>query len=97
MDWPKLPSLQKHYEILQNSYKFFAAIKDGKVVGFINAISDGIHAAYIPLLEVLPEFQGKGIGRKLLQMMLSEPKDFYMIDLVCDKNMVEFTHKYGLD
>ena len=32
----------------------------GRVVGFVTAISDGVLSAYIPLLEVLPEYQGAG-------------------------------------
>lgn len=94
--WPNPPSPQKHLEILQNSYKCFLALEGEKVVGFINAISDGVHAAYIPLLEVLPEYQGKGIGRKLVELMLSELKEFYMIDLVCDEKMTGFYNKFGL-
>lgn len=94
--WPQPPSLQKHYEILQNSYKFFVAIENEKVVGFVNVISDGIHAAYIPLLEVLPSYQGRGIGRKLVELVLNELKDLYMIDLVCDEKMVAFYKKFGL-
>ncbi|MCF7792888.1 MAG: GNAT family N-acetyltransferase [Candidatus Cloacimonetes bacterium] len=94
--WPNSPSPKKHYEILQYSYKFLAAVEDGKVLGFINAISDGVQAAYIPLLEVLPEYQGKGIGRKLVELMLEELKEFYMIDLVCDEKMTGFYNKFGL-
>lgn len=96
VDWPNPPSQQKHYEILKNSYKFIVAINDNKVVGFINSISDGIHSAYIPLLEVLPVYQKNGIGRKLVELMLNELKDFYMIDLVCDDNMVDFYEKFEM-
>jgi ribosomal protein S18 acetylase RimI-like enzyme len=94
--WPNPPSPAKHLEILQNSYKCFVALDGKAVVGFINAISDGIHSAYIPLLEVLPEYQEKGIARKLVELMLSELKDFYMIDLVCDETMTAFYKKFGL-
>ncbi|MDA3813904.1 MAG: GNAT family N-acetyltransferase [Candidatus Cloacimonetes bacterium] len=94
--WPNPPSAQKHLEILQNSYKYFLALDGAEVVGFINAISDGIHSAYIPLLEVLPEYQGKGIGRKLMELMLKELYGFYMIDLVCDDKIVKFYEKLGL-
>jgi len=52
--WPNPPSPDIHLKILQNSYRAFVAIdRDiNQVVGFINAISDGVLSAYIPLLEV---------------------------------------------
>lgn len=61
--WPNPPSAIKHLELLKNSYKVVVAVENGKVVGFINAISDGVLTAYIPLLEVLPDYKNKGIGR----------------------------------
>jgi len=96
IDWPHPPTPQKHFEILQKSYKFFAALDENKVVGFINAVSDDVLAAYIPLLEVLPDYQGKGIGGKLLQLMLTELEGLYMIDLTCDQEMQDFYHKFEM-
>ncbi|MFC2150250.1 GNAT family N-acetyltransferase [Calditrichota bacterium] len=65
----------------------------GNVVGFINAISDGVLSAYIPLLEVLPDYQHQGIGKELVRRMLDRLKEFYMIDLTCDAELQQFyTH-----
>jgi len=94
--WPNPPLPQKHLKILKSSYKCFLALDGDKVVGFINAISDGILSAYIPLLEVLPEYQNRGIGMKLMELMLEELSSFYMIDLVCDEDMISFYQKCGL-
>jgi ribosomal protein S18 acetylase RimI-like enzyme len=47
------------------------------VVGFINAISDGLATAFLPWLEVLPDYQGRGIGRELTKRMLAELADLY--------------------
>ena len=94
--WPNPPSSDKHLEILRNSYKCFLAMDEYNVVGFINAISDGTLSAYIPLLEVLPEYQGKGIGRKLLELMMKELRNFYMIDLACDEEMQKFYEKFEM-
>ena len=65
--WPNPPSRANFYRILQNStYVWLAVDKDSnKVVGFINAISDKVLTAYIPLLEVIPEYQKQGIGSEL--------------------------------
>ena len=49
------------------------------MVGFVTAISDGVLSAFIPLLEVLPEWQGPGIGTELVRRILAELEDFYMV------------------
>ncbi len=96
--WPKAPSPEKHLEILNSSHKFIIAVDDqnGRVIGFINAVSDGILAAYIPLLEVLPEYQKQGIGSELVRRLLKSYDDLYMIDLVCDNHLVEFYKRHGM-
>jgi ribosomal protein S18 acetylase RimI-like enzyme len=67
--WGNPPDQETHLRILHGSYKVWLALESdsGQVVGFINAISDGVLAAYIPLLEVLPAYQNQGIGKELLQ------------------------------
>jgi len=67
-----------------------------KVVGFINAVSDGVMAAYIPLLEVLPEYQGRGIGKELVSRMLESLTHLYMVDLLCDEDMQGYYAKFGM-
>lgn len=96
--WPKPPSVQSHYELLRNSYKFVLAIDEhtNKVVGFITAISDGVLSAYIPLLEVLPSHQNQGIGGKLVHLILEELSDIYMIDLICDEHLQDYYERFGL-
>src|SRR5262245_63228033 len=78
--WPNPPSPRTHYHILANSAAIvLARIADGKVVGFITAVSDGISCAYIPHLEVLPAYQGRGIGTQLIRQMLAKLRHLYMI------------------
>lgn len=79
--WPNPPSPETFLRLLHGSSHVALAIDGGRVVGFITAVSDGVLAAYIPLLEVLPEYQGRGIGRKLVQEMLEQLAGFYMVDL----------------
>lgn len=96
--WPNPPNKEQHRRILENSYKSLVAIdkRSNKIIGFINAISDGILSAYIPLLEVLPKYQKQGIGSKLVKRMLEELNDFYMVDLCCDENLQSFYKKFDM-
>ncbi len=97
VNWKQKPSPQKHLQLLQKSNFCFLAInREKQVVGFITAISDGVLAAYIPFLEVLPAYQGQGIGTMLLKKMLRRLKRMYMIDLVCDQTKSAFYTKQGL-
>lgn len=93
--WTSRPSKEVHYEILKGSFKVWLALEEEKCVGFINAISDGTLSAFIPLLEVLPEFQHKGIGKALVERMLDDLNDKYAIDLVCDNSMTSFYERHG--
>ena len=96
--WPSPPSPRTHLKILENS-AFVVIARDehsGDVVGFINAISDGVLTAYIPLLEVLPAYQGQGIGSELLRRLMSRLSHLYMVDLMCDKGLRPFYERAGM-
>jgi len=96
--WSNPPTPTEHMKILKGSYCVWLAIdtKTNKVVGFINAISDGVLSAYIPLLEVLPKYKKSGIGKKLVGNMLDSLKEFYMIDVVHDAELQEYYAQFGM-
>lgn len=96
--WPNRPSPETHLTLLLQSDSVVLAIDDatGKVVGFITAISDHVLCAYIPLLEVLPSYQGQGIGQELVRRMLEKLEDFYMVDLLCDPELQPFYSRQGM-
>jgi len=47
-------------------------------------------------LEVLPAYQNRGIGSKLVSMMLAQLKHLYMIDLICDQNLQSYDERFGM-
>jgi GNAT superfamily N-acetyltransferase len=96
--WPNPPSPQTHLELLNNSDAVILAIDEetGNVVGFVTAISDGILSAYIPLLEVLPDYQHQGIGKTLMTMMLDKLQHLYMVDILCDAELQPFYKQLGM-
>nr|MBN1229854.1 GNAT family N-acetyltransferase [Anaerolineae bacterium] len=95
--WPDPPSPETHLNILRGSAAVVLAVDDEtqQAVGFINAISDGCHAAFIPNLEVLPEYQGQGIGSELVRHLLDKLSGYYAIDLVCDPPLQAFYERLG--
>jgi ribosomal protein S18 acetylase RimI-like enzyme len=97
VDWPTPPSPERHLQLLKGSAAVVLAREsdDRRVVGFVTAISDGVLSAYIPLLEVLPAYQGQGIGTELMRRILGELESVYMIDLCCDAGLEPFYLRLG--
>ncbi len=94
--WPHPPTAQALHQALARSTACVLAREGREVVGFINALSDGALAAYLPLLEVRPEYQGRGIGTELVRRILDLLKDVYMVDVVCDDSVAPFYERLGL-
>jgi ribosomal protein S18 acetylase RimI-like enzyme len=69
---------------------------EGRVVGFAQAISDGVLTAFIPLLEVRPEHRGRGLGTALLQHLLGQLSHLYAVDLSCEGGLVPFYERLGM-
>ncbi len=94
--WPNPPTPETHLRLLRGSDHIVLARDGGPVVGCITAISDGVLAAYIPHLEVLPAYKGQGIGSELVRRMLDKLRDLYMIDLICDTDVQPFYARLGM-
>jgi ribosomal protein S18 acetylase RimI-like enzyme len=98
VNWTNFPSPEKHLQILLNSNHVVLAVENNeKVIGFINAVSDKILCSYIPLLEVLPEYQKRGIGKELVSRMFKILEDYYMADLCCDEDLENYYRKFGME
>lgn len=93
--WSNPPDPETHLRVLQNSDHVVMAVYNDEVIGFITALSDGVLSAFITLLEVLPEYQDRGIGYSLMNQIMEEIGDIYMVDLVCDANLSRFYAELG--
>jgi predicted N-acetyltransferase YhbS len=58
-------------------------------------LTDKVLWAYIPLIEVIPDYRGKGIGKKLVCLMLERLKNMYAIDICCDEDLETFYRQFG--
>jgi GNAT superfamily N-acetyltransferase len=96
--WTAPPSSEDHLRILAGSDHVVLAIDEegGQVVGFVTAIADGVRGAFIPLLEVLPDWRGRGVGTALMRAMLARLDDYSAIDLTCDPELQPFYARLGL-
>jgi ribosomal protein S18 acetylase RimI-like enzyme len=69
-----------------------------RVVGFVAALTDEVQGAFITLLEVLPDYQRRGIGEGLMRRMLDDQlHDIQTIELMCDPELVPFYARFGME
>lgn len=78
---------------MQNYETVFTAWDGDTLVGLISAMDDGIMTAYIHYLLIRPEYQGKGIGKQLIERTKEKYKDYLRIVLVAyDKECGFYEH-----
>ena len=92
--WPSKPNFEKIQQHLAVAQSIFA-VEAGRVVGLITALTDKTMFAFIPLIEVIPDFQRKGIGSVLVKGMEAQLAEIYGIDLICDSDLVPFYDELG--
>jgi GNAT superfamily N-acetyltransferase len=96
--WPHPPSPETHLHLLAGSDQIMLALdrETGQIVGFVTALTDGVLSGFIPLLEVLPAYQGQGVGRALMTRMLDRLGALPNVDLLCDPGVIPFYERFGM-
>ena len=61
-----------HKKSFENSEIAIFILDNDKLIGFGRAISDGVRQASIYDVAILPEYQGKGIGKLILENIISQ-------------------------
>ena len=67
-----------------NSLCVLGAYDSGQLVGIIRTVGDGQTIVFIQDIIVLPEYQRKGIGTKLLKAVMDRYRDVYQMELLTD-------------
>lgn len=80
---------------LRNSHCLVTAREEGRLVGLANAISDGHLVVYFPHMLVHPAHQRRGIGRAMVQSLMSRYTDFHQLMLTADGDAVSFYERVG--
>lgn len=95
--WPNKPDENILRKSIENATYTVLAIdaENNKLAGYITALSDNVLSAYIPFLEVRPEYQHNRIGHTLVKKILSQLDHLYMIDLICDNELADFYKEAG--
>ncbi|MFT4416666.1 GNAT family N-acetyltransferase [Fredinandcohnia humi] len=85
------------HQAISNSWFSISARQDDSLVGFGRIVSDGLYQTFICDLIVHPEYQGQGIGKQIMQLLMDHCKknNVTFIQLSCAKGKVGFYEKFG--
>ena len=83
---------------IDRSLKVWTCWDDDKLVGLARVVGDGYTIIYIQDILVLKSYQGRGIGSKLLKLILEKYKPVRQIVLMTDETdkTIRFYEKNGL-
>lgn len=93
--------LEQVEKALKNGLFNVSAICDGKVVGMGRLVGDGAMYWYLQEIIVLPEYQGKGIGKSIVNRLIEHirstaiPGTKVSIGLTAVKGKEPFYEKFG--
>ena len=71
------------------------AVDDGKVVGFLRALTDGMENGYISMLVVAQEHRRKGVGRALVETVMGGNRGMTWVLRAAGKGAPGFWAKVG--
>ena len=86
--------------LIMGSFAFaVAADTNGHAIGMGRAISDGVSDAYIQDLVILPEYRGRGIGTRILSVLIKHCKQAGLswIGLIAEPDSEEFYVPLGFE
>ena len=98
--WGLFP-LEQAEEGIKNTYILICLRKDGKPIALGRAVSDRGYVVYIADVIVVPEYQGQGLGRVIMEMLMTKikaalkPGYRVMVSLLAAKGKESFYNKFG--
>ncbi|TLS36954.1 GNAT family N-acetyltransferase [Pseudalkalibacillus caeni] len=107
LDWGELVNLFETVEwkgrtkenlqqAFHSSYYVALLYDDNRLIGCGRVISDGVFYGAVYDVIIHPDYQGKGIGRKLMANILSKMDDVNFIHLTTTEGREPFYEKLGL-
>lgn len=95
--WSSADKPKELYNALLNSHSLITAWDGDKLIGLGNAISDGHLVVYYPHLLIHPDYQGRGIGKKIMDKFQEKYGNFHQQMLTADRKAFSFYKKCGFE
>ncbi|AAU17729.1 GNAT family N-acetyltransferase [Bacillus cereus] len=86
--WPERKEIDIQ-KMLKNSIAI-GVWKENELIGFARVVSDGVFRAYIEDVVVHESVRNKGIGEKMLTMLLEEISYIDIVSLFCGEKLITF-------
>jgi GNAT superfamily N-acetyltransferase len=93
--WGWTPTAEARTALVSGSDIVVTARSGGTLIGIATALTDGGFFAYLSYLEVIPEFQGRGIGSLLVGRVVDLVRHQYDLALITDDGIVPFYEGNG--
>lgn len=94
-EWKSAEYPEQLQQAVKNSHSVVTAWDQGQLVGLVNALSDGVMTVYFHYMLVHPEYQNRGIGKKMMELMLAKYEGYKTKLLVSYDSAAEFYKKAG--
>lgn len=106
VDWEELSALYKlaplgdkpaaNLKIAFGNSRFRCFVRDqGRIVGVGRAVADGIDVSYICDVALLPEYQGTGLGKQIVNRLLELSKGHKKVIIYSVPGKEPFYRKFG--
>ena len=95
VEWDSANYPDRLQKAIAGSDSIFTAWDGDRLVGLVNALSDTAMTVYVHYMLIRPDYQNKGIGRKLLDMVKEKYRDFPKILLISQDGETGFYEKNG--
>lgn len=95
VEWTAADKPEALQRAVADSHSLITAWDGNTLVGLGNAISDGHLVVYYPHLLVHPKYQGRGIGKQMMRVLMARYDGFHQQVLIADNRAVEFYRRCG--
>ena len=100
--WMQFP-LEEAKICVEKAYMVLCARDGDKAIGVVRLLWDGGYIAFLSDVIVIPEYQGQGLGRVLMESIMAfiheqlKPGYRFMVSLLAAKGKEEFYQKFGFE
>ncbi|MFA6807954.1 MAG: GNAT family N-acetyltransferase [Eubacteriales bacterium] len=95
VDWESAKYPEKLQLAMEKSHQVITAWDGEKLIGLINALSDGVMTVYFHYMLVHPDYQRKDIGKKLMNLMLDKYESYPTKVLISYEAAIDFYIRRG--